>query len=79
MGKPQRDGARKQKIIKQRMARRVELIVMMLLILVSLAHLLRLISGAELMIGGTLIPLWISLFGFIGPAVLAGLFWWSRH
>lgn len=66
-------------MLKQRMARRVELIVMAVLLLVALAHLLRLVTGAELMIGGTLIPLWLSLFGCLGPAVLAGLFWWSRH
>ncbi len=63
----------------QRMARRVEVIVVAVLLVVSLAHLLRLVTGAELMIAGKVTPVWISLFGCIGPAVLAGLFWWTRH
>ncbi len=79
MHTPQPDKARKRTMIKQQMARRVEVVVVMVLLLVAVAHLLRLITGAELRIGGTLIPLWISLFGCIGPAVLAGLFWWSRR
>ncbi|MDF1554907.1 MAG: hypothetical protein P1P84_17700 [Deferrisomatales bacterium] len=61
------------------MGRRVEVIVVVLLLVVALAHLLRLTTGAELRIAGTVIPVWTSLFGCIGPAVLAGLFWWTRH
>lgn len=79
MYRPQPDKARKRVMIKQRMARRVDGIVIIVLLLVSLAHLLRLITGVELMIGGTRIPLWLSLFGCVGPATLIGLFWWSRH
>jgi hypothetical protein len=66
-------------MIKQTMARRVEVVVVVVLMIVSLAHLLRLITGAELVIAGTVIPVWTSLVGFVGPALLAGLFWWSRH
>lgn len=69
----------KRAMIKQAMARRVEMVVVVVLMIVSLAHLLRLITGAELVIAGTVIPVWTSLVGFVGPALLAGLFWWSRH
>ena len=36
-------------------------------------------TGAELTIGGHRIPIWISLLGCLGPATLAGLFWWTRR
>ncbi|WP_156826961.1 hypothetical protein [Geopsychrobacter electrodiphilus] len=70
---------RRRTMVKQHMARRVEVIVMVILLIISLAHLLRLITGTELMVGKTVIPLWASVFGCVGPASLAGLFWWSRH
>ncbi len=71
--------AHKRKIIKQKMKGRVEIVVLVLLLVLSLAHLLRLITGAELLIAGTQVPLLVSFFGCIGPATLAGLFWWTRH
>ena len=70
---------RKRAMIKQHMSRRIEVIIMAVLLVVALAHLLRLLTGAELIIAGTVIPVWTSLFGCVGPIVLAGLFWWSRH
>lgn len=73
------DKARKRAMIKQHMARRVEVIVMAVLLVIALAHLMRLLTGTELTIGGKVVPLWVSLFGSVGPAALAGLFWWSRH
>lgn len=79
MRTPDADKFRKRAIIKQKMTRRTEFIVVVVLLFVALAHLLRLITGTELIIAGTTIPVWTSLFGCIGPAVLAGLFWWSRH
>ncbi len=79
MRTPYPDKAGKRAIIKQHMARRVEVIVVAVLLVVALAHLLRLTTGAELRIAGTVIPVWTSMFGCIGPAVLAGLFWWTRH
>lgn len=71
--------AHKRNIIKQKMASRVEVVVLVLLLTVSLAHLLRLITGVELLVAGTPISLWVSFFGCIGPATLAGLFWWTRR
>ena len=79
MRSPHSGQARKRAMIKQRMARRVEMIVVAVLLIVALAHLLRLLTGTELIIAGTLIPVWTSLIGCIGPAVLAGLFWWSHR
>ena len=73
------DKARKRTMIKQHLARRVEVIVVVVLLVVALAHLLRLVTGAELVIAGTVLPIWTSLFGCVGPTVLAGLFWWSRR
>jgi hypothetical protein len=70
---------RRRVMIKQQMARRVDHVVIAVLLLIALAHLLRLITGVELRIGDTRIPLWISLFGCLGPATLACLCWWSRH
>ncbi len=69
----------KRALIKRRMARRVEAIILLVLLIIALAHLLRLVTGAELLVDGMRIPLWASFFGCIGPAVLAGLFWWSRR
>ena len=71
--------AHKRNMLKQTMAGRVEVVVMVVLLAVALAHLLRLITGAELRIDETVIPLWVSVFGCLGPAALAGLFWWSHH
>ncbi|PLY01821.1 MAG: hypothetical protein C0623_05060 [Desulfuromonas sp.] len=63
---------------RQKVRQRVLTIVIALLLIISLAHLCRLLTGAELMVGGKLIPVWVSLPGFAGPALLAGLLWWSR-
>ena len=72
------DNDHKKMMIKMTMHRRVSAVILVLLTIISLAHLCRLVTGVDLMVGKTVIPLWISLFGFIGPAVLVGLFWWSR-
>ena len=73
------DNADQKAVIKQRVARRVDVLIVLVLLTVALAHLLRLLTGAEIVIGGTVVPLWISLLGCVGPALLAGLLWWSRH
>ncbi|ORJ61611.1 hypothetical protein [Geothermobacter hydrogeniphilus] len=66
-------------VIRQKMARRVEVVILFILLFVSTLHLLRLLTGTEIIIAGHLIPIWTSLVGFFGPLLLAGLFWWSRH
>lgn len=53
----------------------VSAIVAVLLLLVAVIHLIRIIFGVELVIGGTIIPMWTSLLGCIIPAVLAVLLW----
>ncbi len=47
-------------------------IASIIFILVALAHILRLLTGAEVMICGMLLPLWLSA---IPPVFLFGLAW----
>jgi hypothetical protein len=50
-------------------------IVTILLVGISAAHLLRLIFQVEIIAAGFHIPVWLSIFGFIVPLVLALLLW----
>lgn len=50
-------------------------IATILLIGISVAHLLRLIYQVEMTVGGFHIPVWLSIFGFIIPMVLALMLW----
>jgi len=43
--------------------------------LVAAAHLLRLISQVEVMVGGATIPMWVSVVGLIVPGALAVALW----
>ena len=43
--------------------------------LVSLFHLLRYALGWEMVVNSVTMPLWVSLFGFIIPGVLAFMLW----
>ncbi|MCX5713381.1 MAG: hypothetical protein NT033_00900 [Candidatus Omnitrophica bacterium] len=40
-------------------------------LLVSLAHLLRLALKINIMVGQSSVPMWLSIFGFLGPLFLA--------
>jgi hypothetical protein len=51
------------------------IIVTILLVGISAAHLLRLIFQVEIIAAGFHIPVWLSIFGFIVPLVLALLLW----
>jgi hypothetical protein len=42
---------------------------------VALAHLLRLISQTEVLVGGATIPMWVSVVGLIVPGALAVALW----
>jgi len=53
----------------------VTTIVVLLLGAISLAHLLRLIFQANVVANGVIIPIWLSIFGCIVPAVLAFMLW----
>ncbi|MEK6527265.1 MAG: hypothetical protein AABZ36_00050 [Nitrospirota bacterium] len=43
--------------------------------LVSLMHLLRLFFGSEVTVNGSVVPLWMSVLGFLVAAVLALMLW----
>jgi hypothetical protein len=53
----------------------VLLVVTIFLLLVALLHLTRLVLQVEVIVSGTTIPLWISVFGTIVPASMAVLLW----
>ena len=45
------------------------------LAMVAIGHLLRLVLGVEVIIGGFVIPLWVSVIACVGPAGLAVGVW----
>jgi hypothetical protein len=45
------------------------------LAMVAVAHLLRLVLGVEVLVGGLVIPLWVSLLACVVPAGLAVRLW----
>ena len=46
--------------------------------LVALAHLLRLLTGAEITLNGAVVPQWVSALGIVVPAGIAWLLWRQR-
>ena len=50
-------------------------LAILLLVLVAIAHLLRLVYGIEVTVGAWSVPQWVSGLGVIGPAVIAALLW----
>ena len=55
------------------------LIAIILLGIVSLVHLGRLVLGVEMIIGGWLVPQWISFPGFVVPAIIVVILWRERN
>ena len=53
----------------------VTTIVVILLSAISIAQLLRLIFQVDIVANGVTIPIWLSIFGCIIPAVLAFMLW----
>jgi len=53
----------------------VTTIVVVLLLVISIAQLLRLIFQVEIIAAGFHVPVWLSIFGFIIPGILAFLLW----
>jgi hypothetical protein len=49
------------------------LIVSILLGIIALAHVLRYVFHTEVIVGGRVIPMWISVVGFVAAAVLSVL------
>ena len=47
------------------------LIAVVLFSLISLGHLLRLVFGVDVLVGGITVPRWVSVVGFIIPILLA--------
>ena len=43
--------------------------------LVAVLHLLRLVFGWEVIVSGIIIPLWVSVIGFLVAGLLAVLLW----
>ena len=43
--------------------------------LVAVLHLLRLVFGWEVIVSGIIIPLWVSVIGFLAAGLLAVLLW----
>lgn len=50
-------------------------LAIVILVLVAIAHLIRLIYGAQVTVEGTEIPQWVSVLGIIVPALIAFLLW----
>jgi hypothetical protein len=50
-------------------------ISMLVLAMVAVGHLLRLVLGVEIRVGGILIPLWVSVIACVVPAGLAVALW----
>jgi len=57
----------------------VTTIVVLLLLVISIVQLLRLIFQVEIIAAGIHIPVWLSIFGFIIPAILALMLWWENR
>jgi len=51
------------------------LVTVVFLSLVASLHLVRLLFSVELTVAGTTLPLWVSLFGVVGPGAL-GIWLW---
>ena len=43
--------------------------------LIAVGHILRLLFGVEMIVGGTVLPMWISVLGIALPTLVAGLLW----
>ena len=51
------------------------LVTVIFLSLVALLHLFRLLFSVEWTVASTTLPLWVSLFGVVGPGALAIWLW----
>jgi hypothetical protein len=47
--------------------------------LVALLHLLRLLIGVGVTVDGVALPMWVSLFGVLGPGALAVWLGWEQR
>ncbi len=51
------------------------LLVMIFLVVFAVLHLLRLLFGMTIVIGGTTVPLWASILAFLVAGTLAVMLW----
>ncbi len=51
------------------------LLAVIVFVLVAIAHLMRIATDTEIVIGGSNIPQWISLVGVVVPGLIAWLLW----
>ena len=51
------------------------ILAIVVLVLFALFHLIRLIGGTEILIGGNIIPAWVSVVGVILPVLIVWLLW----
>ena len=59
--------------------KRSVVLAMIILTIVSLAHLLRVIFQLEVMVGGAEIPLWMSYAGFVCAGGIAVYLWFENR
>ena len=53
----------------------VTTVVTILLVGISVAHLVRIIFQVDIVVNGMYVPIWLSIFGCIVPAILALMLW----
>ena len=51
------------------------LLAVIVFVLVAIAHLMRIATDTEIVIGGSNIPQWISLVGVVVPGLITWLLW----
>ncbi len=51
------------------------LLAMIFLVVFAVFHLLRLLFGVTIVIGGTTVPLWASILAFLVSGILAVMLW----
>ena len=51
------------------------LLAMIFLVVFAVFHLLRLLFGVTIVIGGTTVPIWVSILAFLVSAILAVMLW----
>jgi len=44
--------------------------------IVAALHLLRVVTGISVVIGGWMLPMWVNVIGFVGAGVLCVRLWW---
>jgi hypothetical protein len=64
---------------KARTMKTGSMLAILLFTLVAIAHVLRLVNGTDVTVGGWDVPQWVSVAGTIVPAAIAVLLWRERR